>query len=198
MIISDDLLMASPDLDLILAHVSAGKGKLSSLADDPAYRVAVNAVSKDAYILEAIIVNQTRLQQMVNNPPYDLLILADAVAGDEQIARLGLVYRDAESAEMAASALLERLASHQSAQFKRPFSELLADRNVTSPRYFVHQETGQAVLVLEFPTRKATRDELVQMLDFVTYEGTATPPGLVYRLFFQAFGMRDTEWLSPP
>lgn len=197
MIISSDLLMASPDLDLLLAHVSARKGKLPSLADDPAYRVAANAVSKDAYVLQSMIVNRTFLQQMVNNPPYDLLILADVVAQDEQITRLGLVYRDIESPEMVASALLERLASHQSAQFKRPFAELLTARNVTSPRHFIYQEADRTVVVLEFPTRKATPDELAQMVNFFNYEGTATPPGLVYRLFFQALGMGDISWLSP-
>jgi hypothetical protein len=197
MIISSDLLMASPDLDLVLAHVSARKGKLSSLADDPAYHAAANAVSKDAYVLQAMIVNRTRLQQMVNNPPYDLLVMADVVAKDEQITRLGLVYRDIDSPEMVASALLERLASRQSAQFKRRFAELLTARNVTSPRHFIYQEADRTVVVLEFPTRKATLDELAQMVNIITYEGNATPPGLVYRLFFQTFGMEDIGWLSP-
>ncbi len=196
MIISSDLLMASPDLDLVLAHVGAAKGTLSSLADDPTYRAAANAVSKDAYVLQAMIVNRTGLQQMVNAPPYHLLVMADVVAGDEQIARLGLVYRDIESPEMVASALLERLASHQSAQFKRPFAELLTARNVTSPRYFIYQEADRTVVVLEFPTRKATLDELAQMVNFSNYKGNATPPGLVYRLFFQALGMGDLSWLD--
>jgi hypothetical protein len=196
MIISDDLLMASPDLDLVMAHVSASKGKLPSLADNPTYRAAANAVSKDAHVLQVIIANQTLVQKMVNEPPYDLLILADVVTQDEQIVRLGLVYRDIESPETVASALLERLASHQSAQFKRPFAELLTDRNVTNPRYFIYREADRTVVVLEFPTRKATSDELAQMVNIITYEGNATPPGLVYRLFFQALGMGDIRWLG--
>ncbi|MDP1624751.1 MAG: hypothetical protein Q8L64_03170 [bacterium] len=196
MLISNDLLMASPDLDLVLAHVGAAKGTLSSLADDPTYRAAANAVSKDAYILQAIIANQTLIRQMTTAPLHELLILADVVAHDEQIARLGLVYLDIESPEETASDILERLANHQSMQFKRPFAELFADRNVTNPRYFIHQEAGRTVVVLEFPTRKATPDELIQMQNIVGYEGTATPPGLVYRLFFQALGIGDTSWLG--
>jgi|GEM_PF-588610 len=223
MIISDDLLMASADRELVLAHLDAAAGTRPNLADDPGYLAAVNAVTKDADVLQAMIANPAVAQRMAGKPPIDdrlsaemrisaqetlledfqelppfeLLILADAVTGDEQIARLGLVYQDADSAELAAPILLDRLASHRpiSHSGALAFSELLAERNVADPRYYVHQEAGRAVLVLEFATPQATPEQITQMLD-PTYQGAATPPGLLYRLFVMLFNSDDTSWLS--
>jgi hypothetical protein len=221
MIISDDLLMAATDVELVLAHQSAAAGKLPNLADDPNYLAAVNAIHKDANVLQAMIANPAVAQRMANKlpiderlpadiliatqatmlenfqelPPFELLILADAVTKDEQIARLGIVYKDAESAERAAPILLDRLANHQTITKPGAFSEMLAERHVTNPRYYVHPESGRAVLVLEFAAPKATPDEIVPMLD-IRYQGAATPPGLIFRLFMQMFMMDDISWLS--
>jgi len=220
MIIGDNLLMAAADLELVLAHLGAAAGTLPNLADDPGYLTAVNAVSKDADVVQAMIANPTVVQRMADKPliddrlppkvriavqetllenfqelpPFDLLILADAVTEDEQIARLGIVYQDADSAELAAPILLDRLENHQSVQ-GLAVSEMLAKRSVTDPRYYVHPEAGRAVLVLEFPAPKATSEEIIPMLD-VSYQGTATPPGLIYRLFQTMFFSDDTSWLS--
>ena len=221
MIINNDLLMASADLDLVLGHLDAIAGTQPSLADDPEVQAAVNAVSQDADILQAMIANSTIVERIANKLPiddrlspemrstaqetllenfqelplYEMLILADAVTEDEQIARLGIVYKDADSAETAAPILLDRLANHQSVQTRLPFAEMLVQRNVTDPRYYVHQEANRAVLVLEFPTKKASSDEIVQMLG-IDYRGSTTPPGLVYRLFLDMFNADDTGWLS--
>jgi hypothetical protein len=222
MIISDDILMASSDLELVLAHLDTAAGTLPSLADDPVYRAAVEAISQDAYLLQAIIINETLTRQVAEKipteawhrlneqpsgletylkdfhelPPYELLILGDTVTKDEQITRLGIVYQNVESAEIAGSILLTRLVDHQSEQYHRPFGELLTLYNVTDPRYFVHQDADRATLVLEFPTQKADNNDLIQMRNPVGYDGASTPPGLLYRLFFTMFIMEDTAWLS--
>lgn len=223
LIIGEEQLMAAADLELVLAHLDATAGAAPNLADDSSYLAAVNAVSKDADVVQSMIANPTVAQRIADRmpiderlpadkrtatqetmletfqelPPFELLILADAVTEDEQIARLGIVYKDADTAERAAPILLERLAGHQSVQFQRPFTELLTEYKVTDPRYFVHQGADRATLVLEFPTQKATPKELVQMGEnLFDYEGTTTPPGLLYRLFFQMFMMDETSWLS--
>jgi hypothetical protein len=184
--------------------------------------VAVSAVSKDALIVQATIAGLPVAQRLADSPaidarlaaemssadldamlqayqelpPYEMLILADAVTEEKQIARLGIVYQDAETAERAASVLLDRLASHTSAQLRKPLSEIFADGHVTDPRYHVHQEGDVAVLVLEFPARKASTKEIVQMLDITNDPGTATPPGWAYRLFHMMVMSDDTSWLS--
>jgi hypothetical protein len=222
MVISNDLLMASPDLDLVVAHLRALAGSQPSLDDDPDYRVAVNAISQDAYIPQAMIVTEARLHRIVKRmpidvgyksriqlvslnpheeasqelPQYDLLILADAVTEDEHIARLGLIYMDANSAEKAATIILDRLESEQSKYEPKTFSELLADRNVTNPRYYVYEGDDRVTLVLEFPTHKATADELIQMLDIYSYKGDTTRPGFIYRLILEMILQGDTHWLS--
>lgn len=223
MIIGNDKLMAATDLELVQAQLSAAAGKLPNLAEDPAWLAAVKAVSKDAEVLQAMIANPTVTQRMADKlpidyllseggpatsqdtllesfqeiPPFELLILADAVTADEQIARLGVVYKDANSAELAAPILLDRLASLRpiSRSGAIAFSEMLAERHVTNPRYYVQQEAGRAVLVLEFATPKATPEEIIPMLD-LNYQGAATPPGLIYRLFIDLFNSEDTSWLS--
>jgi hypothetical protein len=222
MSISADKLMASPDIDLVLAHLAAAAGKQPSLADDPAYQAAVSAVYQDALLIQALIANPLMVEGITNRQPvdnrippdlrsmaqqrvqenfqelpaFDLFILADVVTAEEQIARIGFVYQDAKIAETAAPILLERLANHPSLQFKpKLVGELLAERSVTEPRFYVVKESGRAVLVLEFPTRKATSDEIVQMQN-IGSQATATPPGIVYRLFSQMIFSDDLCWMS--
>jgi hypothetical protein len=221
MIISDNLLMASPDLELVRAHHHASAGNWPSLALEFGYRGLVNAAAHDAHILQAILANQTVTERLASRPPIDsrleaemssadldaflqdfqelppyrLLILADAVSADEQIARLGLLYRDVRTAEAAAQVLLDRLASYQSAQTRLPISQMLADRNVANPRYYFIEEEDWVTLVMEFPTPKAASKEIIQMVD-PTYRSVATPPGLIFRLFQNMLFADDTSWLS--
>jgi hypothetical protein len=223
MIISDKLLMSSTDLELVLAHLDAAAGKTPSLGDDPGYQAAVEAIYQEADILQAVIANSSIVQRISTAfpiheqlppetlsaamealtanfqelPNYDLLILADAVTDDEQIGRLGIVYKDSESAEMAGPILLDRLGTYPSFRFDgRSIDELLADRNVSDPRTYIHQGAERVVLVLEFPTPKATSEEMVKMVDIIGFQGTTTPPGQVFRLFYELFLTMDTGWLS--
>jgi len=215
MSISDDRLMASPDLDLVLAHLSAATGKKPNLADDAAYRSAVNAVARDGDVIQATIANPVVVERIAHQqpgvnplqaealaenfqelPPFVLFILADVVTEDEQIARLGFVFQDTAAAETAAPILLERLANHPTIQFGgKTVGEMLAERSVTEPRSYVVKEAGRVVLVLEFPTRKATTAEIVQMRE-VGNQYSATVPGLVYRLFMGLINTNDTGWMS--
>jgi hypothetical protein len=210
MVIGADLLMASPDLDLVLAHLAATAGKQPSLADDANHRAAVNAVSQEAHVIQATIANPVVVERIAGQKPvnslseenfqelpaFEFFILADVVTEGEQIARLGFVYADAATAKSAAAILLERLENHPTIQFGgKTVGGMLAERNVTAPRYYVVKEAGRAVLVLEFPTRKATTAEIVPMRE-VGYEASATPPGLVYRLFMGLLNSNDTGWMS--
>jgi hypothetical protein len=221
MIIRDDMLMASPDLELVLAHHHASLGSWPSLALEPGYRALVNAAAHDAHVLQAILANQAitgrlasrppiderlapemssvELDTFLDNyrelPPYRLLMISDAVTADEQIARLGLLYRDVRTADIAAEVLLERLASYQSAQTRLPISQLLAERNVPDPRYYLIEEEDWVTLVMEFPTPKAASEEIIQMVD-PAYRGTATRPGMIFRLFQNMLFADDTSWLS--
>jgi hypothetical protein len=221
MVISDDLVMSSADLQVVLAHVHAAAGEVPSLADAPAYRAAVDAVAVDADILQAAIAGPTMAlniayppvgddllsaetpsstlevlpEDQQELPAFQLVIAADVVTGDEQIARLGLVYHDARSAEAAAPVLMDRLETHTSLS-GRSFAETLASPAGTGLRYYVRQESDQAVLVLEFPAPRATSEQIVEMLNMASHEAAATTPGSVYRLLLTMFAHRDTSWLS--
>jgi hypothetical protein len=221
MAISDQLLMSSADLEVVLAHLSSAAGTVSGLADVPGYRAAVDAVSEDAEVLQATIAGPAAALQMTREllsaeqvlsaesgaalealladyqelPVFELLILADTVTGDEQIARLGLVYPDAESAELAGPILLGRLATFPSLS-GRPFAEELTPASGTGPRYRLQEGTDRAVLVLDFAAPKATSAEIAAMSDTEGYSGTAATPGAVYRRLSNMFLRRDTSWLS--
>lgn len=209
LIISDDLLMSSADLELVLAHPGAAAGTVPNLADAPGYRAAVNAVSEDADVLQAAIAGPIMAQTVAyapiqpssdellspEMPVFQLLILADVMTAEEQIARLGLVYQDAESAETAASVLLDRLASRPS-RSGDSYAKLLTPPNGSGPRHYVAQQSDQTVLVLEFPAPRATPEEIVAMLDPGGSDGTATRPGWVYGRLLNMFYQRDATWLS--
>jgi hypothetical protein len=203
MTISEGLLMSSADLDLVLAHAGAAAGMLPSLADAPGYRAAVDAVGEGAEVLQAAIAGPAMALSIMSEPAaegdgpavpaYELLIAADVVTADEQIARVGLVYADAESAEAAGPLLVDRLAMN-SLVSGQPYAELLTPPDGTGTRYHVWQGADQAVLVLEFPAPKAPAEEMVEMT--ADYAGAATRPGLIYRRILQMFMQRDAGWLS--
>ncbi|MBN1629525.1 MAG: hypothetical protein JW990_07170, partial [Thermoleophilia bacterium] len=169
MIISDDLLVSSADLEMVLAHVDAATGTAPSLADSPGYRAGVNAMGEDADVLQAAIAGpalalsiayppldvdlpspETATSTPEALPAYEVLVIADVVTDDEQIARLGLVYGDAGSAEKAGSVLMERLETYTSLSGVS-FAETLAPPSGTGQRYYVYQGSDRAVVVLEFP-----------------------------------------------
>jgi len=221
MIISGDLLMSSADLGLVLAHADAATGAVPNLADAPGYRAAVNAVSEDADLLQAAIAGPIMAAKIAHQPvggdpqsstmpgstlevpvedqrelpAFQLLILGDVLTSDEQIARVGLVYQDVGSAEIAGVVLLDRLATLPSVS-GRPFVEMLTPPDGTGARYYVRQGSDRAVLVLEFPAPRATLEQVVAMLDTAGHEGTVTSPGSIYRRLVSMFAQRDTGWLS--
>jgi hypothetical protein len=221
MIISDDLAMSSADLDVVLACATARAGEVSSLADAPAYFSAVDAVAEDADILQATIAGpaMTRglatmglselagglfapeeigdyvdslLQDYMELPAYELLLLADVATANEQIVRLALVFADAESAETAGTVLLHRLGTYESFVRKTPLEEMLDSWGVGDTRFHVRQSSGQAVLVLEFPAPRLTLEEIAGTFG----EDRTIIQGFLYGRFVNMFNNHDTVWLS--
>lgn len=189
MTIADDQLMSSADIAVVQGHVKAAAGEVGNLADSLGCRLSVNAVAEDGELLQASIAGPTLVL-----PTTSLLIMADVVTEDEQIGRLALVYADAETAEAAAETLLSELMTFR-LRSGEAGAERLGRLNVSDPRYYVREGDDRAVLILEFPTPKATSTEIAEMGP-MDHESPKTRPGLVYRFLVDMFVQRDTGWLN--
>lgn len=219
-LISDGLLMSSPDLDLVLGHADAAAGNVPSLAEDTRYRAAAEAVAKDASILQAAIAGPVLTQEMgsaeflvpsdghhskeaVNQylepiladyqelPAYELLLLADTVTASEQVTRLALVFPDAETAENAAAVILSRLDAYPTL-YGDTFGERLIPVDGSGPRYHVYKDPDWAVLALEFPAPKRSAEELAEAYE----EYGAANLGLAYGEVARMFATHDMSWLT--
>jgi hypothetical protein len=131
-------------------------------------------------------------------PGYNLLIFADTASEDEQIALLGLVYEDLEDAERAAEIIPARLATATSFFIRDLWSEIFAERRLTPTTTVYESGSGQAVMLLELRTPKATTEEIIEVTT-VSLTGSdleLAAPGIAYRILFNALVQSDLSWLS--
>jgi hypothetical protein len=224
LLISDGALISSPDDQVINDHLALLEGRISSLADAPEYRAAVESVTADGILLQAYIWDgellnrlsdpphlpesitpeQQRelLQRMLEDyetlPAYELLVFADTVTDIAQMAHVALVYSDMAMAQRAATILPVRIASYQSQWLRRPIVEVLKQRGVAEPQVQVikNAETGKIVVLLSFATLKATPDQILALTPGSAEPPDVAAPGLIYRLMVNLALRMDLGWLS--
>lgn len=134
-------------------------------------------------------------------PMYQLLAFADVATDTEQVGEIALVYSNRADAEAASIVLPKRIASYQSIAVKRSLMELLAERRVKEPIIQVIDsgvaaDGGPFVVLVRFPTRKATIEELQQFNASSSELPDATAPGLIYKLLIDGVFRRDIGWLN--
>lgn len=125
-------------------------------------------------------------------PVYTAMVIADYVTGNSQRAVVGIVFMDGELAQIAADVLYERIGEYQSMQARRPFTELLEQREATlgDPQFYTHDDTGLTVLLIPF-TAPLPPQTIME-----------TPPGgymqssMTFRLFATAVIARDMGWMA--
>ncbi len=224
LIVTEDYLLSSPDFPVIENHLAVAEGKMGSLADAPEYRAAIQAVTAEgvllqAYIWDGEILNRLseipRLPNLLTPeqrrqlfemllegyetlPTYELLVFADTVTDTEQIARVALVYSDADAAKQASTILPNRIMNYTSLRVDRLFTELLQDRGVAEPQVDVLKNTdeGKTVVMITFATPKATPDQILALTPGNDNPPDVTAPGLVYNLLVQSAFSMDIGWLS--
>lgn len=140
--------------------------------------------------IEAQLVDQEDL------PPATLLLLADVMTEDEQIARLGLVYDNPDQAKTAIRVIINRLNSYDSLATNQSFAELITQRHASLRDGGVYSaENGLYVAVIELVSARATAEEILALNNFDDTPQVAAP-AMLYRFLYQTFIMRDVAWLS--
>jgi hypothetical protein len=169
--------VGSGDYQVVQDAVAAYQKQHFSLADDPDFRAAAEAVTADGTLRQALLVSvkdvgvvdyaqvalkpeilPTLRQQVAGYktlPPYTLAVFADVWKEKEQIALIGLVYDDADTAKVAGSELAGRMNTFISLVTQRPFSDVLKDvqGSIAAPTVYQSSATGKAValLALRYP-----------------------------------------------
>jgi hypothetical protein len=148
---------------------------------------------------EAIL--RAYLEEYETLPQFSLLAMGDVVTETEQQGRLILIYGSREDAERAAEVLPARIEQYESLRFRRPLSEILAERCIEQVRYEVIEDdaANRAALVITFPTPKAAPEEII-LFNNITLDPSGVPqkafPGAVFRLFSEMVYAQDIGWLS--
>jgi hypothetical protein len=124
-------------------------------------------------------------------PYYSLVVLADVVEDNAQFVRIGLVYTDAEVAQMAADVVYARMLEYQSEILEVALRDLLLDRTafLWQPQLYTDDVTGLTVVVLTIrapmPPNEKTGD--LPMIP---------ASSMVFRLMISMIYQRDMGWLA--
>jgi hypothetical protein len=212
-LVTDTWIATSPSIDMITEVAETDVER--SLAEQPDYRSAVEAVEANGTLLQSWFVLpsdvlpvsdmlamgqlteeqsealEERLKEdFVPIPAWNLALLADVATETDQQAIVALVYTDHEDAEAAAAQFPARLLNATSMMTMQSFGEILADRGMTSAEVNIYPSTREryAVLVtLHSPLPSNVRAE----------DGYTEASSLVYGILPRAFLTRDVAWLAP-
>jgi len=222
-IVQDNNLISSPNLDVIQNHVSVKIGSGANLGRVPQYRAAVDALTQNGVLMQAYFLDGDILEAMSNFDPvlsaakpelrkkiiadilkdyeplpiYKLLGFGDIANDTETAGEAVLVYSNEADAKKAAEILPKRMANYMSLATQRPLAQLLADRGVTQPEVQVVESNGQYVVLVSFASAKPSVEDI--LATNASEDGgsvTIVPPGSMYRLLIGAIMQRDLGWLS--
>lgn len=213
--VSTSDLLSSASGDTVRAMLAAADGTAPSLASDPAYRAAAEAVAAEVPVTQATLIPsalvgadvvgmllvggeeaKARLEAIAATfepiPPPELIAFSDAATSSEQIATIALVYRDAVDARRAADVVPERLETMESVRVLRPIRDLLDERGVgpVAGQVWTSADGSRsvAVITLRAPLPAAEPDPGT---------GTLMSSSLTYRMLVDMLTSRDTMWLAP-
>ncbi|MCA0454138.1 MAG: hypothetical protein LCI00_09215 [Chloroflexi bacterium] len=225
-LIADGALISSPSEVAMNDNVDVITGDEQSLADLPQYRAAAAAITSEGTLLQAyfwdgellLSMNQFSpaalilgeqatpelikrfyedlLKDYVELPPYQLMTFADVATETEQMGQVALVYTTEEAANTAAEVIPARIDTYESIAVRRSLREILDERRVAEPVIRIVEHEGAYVVLVSFPTPKATGETLLQFDVTSPVQPDVTPPGLIYRLLIDGAMRRDLGWLN--
>jgi hypothetical protein len=213
-LVGDRLVASSPSIDVVNAIAGAVADPSTSLADQPDYMAAAEAITANGTLIQSYFINpmdvgsatgaipiarmseaqikeiQERLQaDFVPVPAYNLVVLADTATDNEQQALIALVYTTEDQAKAAAELFPKHLQDYTSLVAQKPMSDLLSDRGVTSVDTTVIAGKDRSVLVITLhaplPSNKIAEGETQLQAS-----------SLVYSLLVRAYMQRDLGWLA--
>lgn len=182
------------DAPLILSQFAEPDDPLLALGFDP----SMTMEQREALIRELFADGVGETYQTL--PRFSLMMMADVASETEQIGVLAFVYDDIEDATTAAEVIPQRIENYISLRARQPMTDILDDRRVEAVETKVLTVGDSNVLLVLFPTQKATIEEIPIITDFRNLRDTdrpnVTPPGLIFRLFSDMFVSRDMGWLD--
>ena len=214
-LVGDHLIASSASIDAINLTASAISGDSDSLADQPDYRAAAEAITANGTLTQAYLITPETIPQSVMDtmlfpsltakqrqamiaqieasfvpmPPYTLVAIADTVNDGVESAMLALVYADPADADAAAALFPERLTTFQSQQTKQTWGDLFAAQQVASVEAQVFTPSvDRAVMVLTINTPLVSPDNT---------DGHRTPiSDPIYRALINSYFQQDLGWLA--
>lgn len=225
LLIEDGTLISSPSEIAMQNHLDVSTGDEPSLATLPQYRAVAAAITSEGALMQAYFWDgelllgmsdlspaalfgtsvtqevierfyEDMLKDFVELPAYQLMVFADVASETEQMGQVALVYTTEEAAKTAAEVIPDRIANYQSIALRIPFTELLEERGVTKPVINIVEHADRYVVLVSFPTPKASDEELMQFNITSLEQPETTAPGLIYRLLVDAAMRRDLGWLN--
>lgn len=195
-----DIIANSADYTVLSAMLEAYQGAQPSLADNPNAQAAANVIAGKGMLRQAQFFNgadvgsygemvATEGEQPELLPTYALAFFADTYDGEEQSALVGLVYDDAESAQSAATLLVDHLQMAGSMAAGRPYMELIEDRGgkITGATVEADAATGKYVALLDIRYPAPSNEK---------QDGKYVASSLVFKLLIDSIYRRDATWLA--
>jgi hypothetical protein len=193
----------SPDYALLSAMLQTNAGEQPSLADDKYIQAATLVIASSSYSIRQVqIFNGVDVgeysamptpegsEQPELLPAYSLAFFADTYERDlEQRALVGLVYDDAESANMAVALLLDRLQMAESMVANQPYMQMIEERggHIAGATVEADIDRGKYVALLDIRYPAAPNEK-----------GDAGYPAssLIFKLLIDSIYRRDAVWLA--
>ncbi len=199
--ISETSIIGSPSEGVINEHVAVATGDQPSLADAPDYAAAVEALTRDGVLMQAMFFPPSVLPPNptagAGLPAWSLLAFADVATSDTQEVRIVLVYADEDSAAEVAESLPSRLEEADSLVVQMSWSELLQARRVTNiTSEVIMTDAGLPAVMVTFQGERGTQEQILEtsltdqdQIDFAL-------PGNLFRLFVNAIYRQDLAWVA--
>jgi len=213
-LVGDRLVASSADIEVVKAIAGAVADPSTSLADQPDYRTAAQAITANGTLIQTYFINPTDIgsassalvnanlsatqlkaltdqlqKDFVPVPAYNLVALADVATDTEQQALIALVYTTQDEAEAAANLFPDHLQNYTSLVTQQTFGDLLTKRGVTSVDTSVYPGKDRSVLVVTLHAPLPS--------NAIPEDGSPLQASsLVYSLLVRAYMSRDLGWLA--
>lgn len=213
-LVGSGFVASSTSVDAIRVLSGTLAGDTRSLADQPDYHAAAEAITQSGALLQAAFLRPTDIapastalmnsnlsaeqaQRLLDQIKadfvpllqYNLVAFADTASADGQTTLIALVYTNHDQAETAAEMFPERLTQAQSFQVQDTFGHVLKGRGVTAADVSIYDASSSrsvVVVALHSPLPSTT----------VTEGEAPEAMSRVYTLLMRALYSRDLGWLA--
>jgi len=198
-IVNDETIHSASSASVLSEQQRTIQGEETTLAQNPSYRMAANALTDEGPLIQALFVapsllgspsDEVEQPETESLPAYRLLLMADSATETEQVVQIVLIYNNEDSAQAAAEALPTRLENYRSVMTDDLFISALEATGEVSYAASVYANEDDdrfaAVLTLRTPLAENNLDD-----------ASVQSSSLLYARFYEALIFRDLGWLSP-